>query len=206
MRASPLNTLAQCTQVGINADPASVSVTGLSLTIQYDPSIYTFDQADSGPLGIYSVGGDAPPVDPGIGIQPVQTQPSTGDSPGAPLPGLTLTYTNVGGLLTVNYQLASPLTQTSDLNFFLVEFDFVNPVFIDLSRSTAAYATSGPGADFSVMSFTCTATALTGGCGSDNPSTGVSFQLAEVPEPSTLFMLGPVSALALVARHRKRHD
>ena len=203
LQASPLNTIAECRNVGNNADPVSVSVTELVLTMRYDPSLYIFDQALSGPLGIYSVGGDTPPVNPGIGTQLVQLQPSMGDNPGAPLPGSTLTYTNAGGVVTVDYHLASPITQTSDQNFFLLEFDFVNPVVIDLARSTITYATTGPGTDFTQVSFVCTTTDPTGGCGSDHSSTGISFNLAEVPEPSSLFLVGCGIVFGLMMRIKR---
>jgi hypothetical protein len=173
-------------------DPALSGVTDFAMELQYDPSKFTFDQADSGPLGIVSVGGDAPAPDPGVGTEPVSLLPISGFSPGAPLPGSTLTYTNTNGLLTVNYDLGSPVTIDSDIDFFRTDFEFVHPLIISLPSSTITYAASGPGGDFSLVSFSCTSSDLTGGCASDTPSTGVTFFFDSVPERPTwaLMLLG----------------
>jgi hypothetical protein len=187
-------------------DPESVNVTQFSLTIQYDPLKYVFDQAHSGPLGAFSVGGDAPPPNPGIGTQPMQLLPSTGYQPGAPLPGSTLNYTNVGGLLTVDYVLGSPVTVTDNVNFFRLDLAYITPVEnVDLSNSTVTYHASGPGADSTEVSFSCLTSGGENACGSPNPSTGVTINYAFVPEPSTaaLFMLVMLGSI-VPNRHRKK--
>ncbi len=171
------------------ADPAAIDVTSLTMQLQVDPSLYTFDPAASGPLGAFSVGGDAPPVDPGVGTEAMQLLPTTGVSPGAPLPGSTLTYTNVGGLLTLNYVFSSPVNVGGDVNFFIFAFDFVHPVTIDFDASTVTYATSGPGGDFSQLMAACTTANGDNNCGSPSASTGGTFNFASVPEPSTWAIL-----------------
>jgi hypothetical protein len=65
---------------------------------------------------MFSVGGDTPPVDPRVGTEPLALLPASGYTPGAPLPGSTRTYTDVAGLLTVNYNLASPVTLDTEVN------------------------------------------------------------------------------------------
>jgi len=162
----------------------TVGVTGLTLSIQTDPSRYTFNPAGSGPLGVFSVGGDAPPAAPGIGTQPFQALPTSGFSPGAPLPGSTLIYTDVAGLLTVNYQLATPITLGSEVNYFILEFDLVHPVLIDFATSTVTYAPTGLGGDFTQTSAACTTVEPMGGCASDDPTSAITFNFSYVPEPA----------------------
>jgi PEP-CTERM motif len=188
-----------CQSIGNLVDPSGTDVTSVTMSMAYNPSLLTFDQAESGPLGMFSMGGSAPPANAGFGTQPVMLQPSTGFSPGSPLPGSTLTYTQSSGLVSIDYQFASPITVTGDTNFFYFAFDFVNPVTINLSASTVSYAAEGPGTALSVTSFACTTTNLANICGSNTPSTGVSFNLVPAPEPGTLSLvlvaLGGLGAL-----------
>jgi len=186
------------------ADPTAAGVTGIEFTIQYDPLRYEFDEANSGPLGVFSVGGDAPPVNPGIGTQPLQLLPDSGYTAGAPLPGSTLTYTNTHGLLTVNYHLASPITVDNEINVFRTDFRFIDPVDIDVALSTVTYHAAGPGGDFSSVSFSCTTTDVSGGCGSNTPSTGETLSLQLVPEPGTLLLVGSALAGLVACRLRRR--
>jgi hypothetical protein len=170
-------------------DPSAIDVNSFSLSVGYDTSKYTFDASSSGPLGIFSVGGDTPPPDPGIGTQPLALLPLTGFNPGAPLPGSTLSYTDVGGVVTVNYTLASPVTSTGDINFFRLDFSLIHPIKIDLSTSTVTYETTGPGQDFTSVGFSCSTTSGLNLCGSENPSSGSTLHLSVVPEASTWVML-----------------
>jgi hypothetical protein len=170
-------------------DPPAIGVERITFSIQTDPRFYIFDPINSGPLGIFSVGGDAPPPDPGVGTRALQLLPDTGFTPGAPLPGSTLTYTDVNGLVTVDYQLASPITASTNVNFFRLDFDFVNPVVINFAESTVTYMASGPGSDFTQVSFACQTVQANGTCGSDTPSTGATFNFSVVPEPSTLELM-----------------
>lgn len=194
---------AYCKQMAAVEDPPSSGVTSLTLSIQYDPSVFTFDQAESGPLGVYAVGGDSPPVAPGVGTEAFQSLPSGGITPGAPLPGSTLTYTNVAGLLTVDYELASPVTASGDVNDFILMFDLVNPVHIDFAASTVTYDATGPGTDFTKTNFSCTTTVEGQGCGSDEPTSGISINFSKAPEPMTLSLFG-AGIMGAVAMRRRR--
>lgn len=182
---------AYCKKAEHLEDPPSFGVLGFSLTLDYDPSLFTFNPLESGPLGVYSAGGDTPSGPPGVGTEPFRALPSSGFTPGAPLPGSTLAYTDVGGVLTVDYQLASPITTAGDVNDFLLVFDLVTPVWIDFAASTVTYETTGPGADFTKTAYSCTT--VTGvGCGSDAPTSGITVHFVPVPEPSAwaLLLLG----------------
>jgi hypothetical protein len=175
-----------CTAVQIAADPPSVDVTGLDITLTYDPSIYTFDSSASGPLGIFSSGGGDLAAEPGVGTEPVQLAPSTGLEPGTPLGTVTLTPGT--GSIALEYDLSSPITLSGDENFFVFTFDLNTPIKIDPLTSTVTYLASGAGADFSQTSFACTVMGE-GGCGGSSPATGITFNLTVVPELPVWAML-----------------
>jgi hypothetical protein len=185
-----------CLGLTIAADPTAVDVTGVTMSLAYDPSVYTFDPAASGPLAMFSSGGGDAPAAPGVGTQPLQLLPATGLEPGAPLGSVN--YTELPGLVTLNYLLNTPITVSGDTNFFIFTFDFVHPVVIDLGMSTVTYTASGPGADFTQTAFTCSTT-LGGSCGSNSPAGGMTITLAVVPELSTwAMMLVGFAGLSLV--------
>lgn len=179
-------------------DPPADGVTAFDMALRYDPRLYSFLREQSGPLGIFSVGGDAPAPEPGVGTQPISLLPDTGFAPGAPLPGSTLTYTDVGGVLTIHHELASPVSSNVDINFFRTDFRFLKPIAIDLNLSTFTYETvMGAGSDFSLVGFSCVTENPTLGCGSDTPSTGLTAHYVPIPEPSSLALM--FIGLALLA-------
>jgi hypothetical protein len=184
-------------------DPISVDATQFTASFQYDSLKYSFRQSSSGPLGAFSVGGDAPPIHPGIGTMPVQELPSTGYNAGAPLPGSTLTYTDIGGVMTVTYQLASPITVSDPVNFFRLDFDILNPTEFSPSESSVTFDAVAPGVDFTQTNFSCLTTDASNACGSQHPATGVTINLVPTPEPSTLALCMLATALATCIRcHR----
>lgn len=182
-----------CRLSSIVFDPVSAAtadVNSFSLTVLYNPSIQTFDPSRSGPLGVFSVGGDSPPVNPGIGTEVLRLLPSSGYSPGAPLPDSVLTYTNINGMLKINYQLANAVPLSTEVNFFIVSFLYKDLLVLPpkLSDTLVTYETQGPGRDYSVANFGCTTTKPSVTCGSNNPSTGITVTV--VSEPSSLLLLG----------------
>lgn len=194
-----------CGWAALIYDPPAQEITSLTLTIDYDPLVYSFDEARSGPLGVFSVGGDARPPNPGVGTQLIQLLPSSGYEPGDPLPGSTLTYTDSPGLLSASYQFGNPVVITSNTNFFRLDFALLDPIAIDISNSAVTYETSAlGGTDFSTVSFSCTTADGLNMCGSDTPSTGVSFDLALVPEPHTVLLMGV--GLAGLGHARRRGE
>jgi hypothetical protein len=193
----------ECTVEVLFWDPPVSSVTGLTLTVQYDPSRVAFAPELSGPLGQLSVGGDAPPPNPGVGTQPLALFPTSGVAAGAPLPGSTFTFSDAGGLLTVNYQLAAPVTTDSDINFLRLAFRLNDPVLVDFAQSTVTYSENSPG-QYTQVSFSCTTSDGLNQCGSSHPSTGVTFNyVSSVPEPAT-FALLVAGFVALGAGARRR--
>jgi hypothetical protein len=193
----------ECTVEVLFWDPPVSSVTGLTLAVQYDTSRVVFAPELSGPLGQLSVGGDAPSPNPGIGTQPLTLLPSSGFAAGAPLPGSTFSFTDVAGLLTIDYQFGAPVTTENDINFLRLAFRLKDPVLIDLAHSTVTYSETSPG-QYTQVSFSCTTSDGLNQCGSSHPSTGVTFNyVSGVPEPGTyaLFLTGLV-VLSTVGRRR----
>lgn len=187
-------------------DPPADGVTAFDMALRYDPLVYAFAPAFSGPMGIFSVGGDAPPPQPGVGTQPIELLPGSGFAAGAALPGSTLTYVDVGGVLTVHYELASAVSSNVDVNFFRTDFRFLTPIVIDLNLSTMTYETAlGAGSDFSLVGFSCVSENPTFGCGSDTPSTGLTTHYALVPEPSSLALAFVGLVFMAVRQRRSRH-
>lgn len=74
-----------CFRLSKEVDPVAPDVKSFHYVEQYDTSLYTFDPADSGPMGIFSDGGD-PGGSAGTGTELVRLLPTSGHSPGPLLP------------------------------------------------------------------------------------------------------------------------
>ena len=199
-----------CTKAVIRSDPKG-DVTHIGMVLDYDFSGpgFVFDAALSGLLGPFAVGGSEPPATPGVGTVPLPILTSLPDTPGTPNPGWTLSVTDNGLAVTVDYRNVSgaPVVLTHDTNWFVFVFDFIHPVVIDASTSTVTYSpTIVPGATFAELSFVCeTSTPAYPTCGSSSPSASITLNLAPVPEPSGAALLasGLVVGAALLRRRRR---
>lgn len=192
----------KCAGIAAIVDPPAIGVTNISQSLQYDSSLLKFNAQKSGFLGQFSENGDTPPTENLIGTVPLGLLPNTGYTPGNPITGSTFSLTDTGSVVSLNYQLPSPVTVNGDVNFFLYYFDLIEPQLIDLSKSTITYSATEQGSLFTQTNFVCTA-ADGKGCGSSHPITGVSINLFPVPEPSSM-TLGLIS-LAGAAGLRRRN-
>jgi hypothetical protein len=92
-----------CYAAAIMADPIGLGVESTSMTLQYDPNLFTFNPAQSGFLCQFSSGGDCPAANGATGAFPLQYLPPTGFHPGQPLPGSTVQLTYTGSSVTLQY-------------------------------------------------------------------------------------------------------
>lgn len=197
-----------CLGVKIVADPIVTSqspsgVTGFALSVAFDRSRYSFNPLGSGPLCQFAQGGDCPPISSPVGTQPIVEEPPGGLTPGAPLPGSSLSMSDVGGQVNVIYSLASPIPSDEHSNFFLLAFDLVAEAAVDAATATVTYGAPGgtsvaAGADFSQTNFFCTTEPSGGSCSSPTPvSTITTSGFTSTPEPSGVVLL--VTGLAALA-------
>jgi len=173
------------------ADPVGLGVESTSLSLQYDTNKFTFDAQASGFLCQSSSGGDCPPASAAAGTFPLTLFPASGFNPGPPLPGSTVALSDSGGIVTLDYQLSSPVDITQDTNFFLFLFDFKHPITVDLNASSITYYSSQPGLDFTQTNFVCHTNEIPDrGCGSADGIMGIDMNLTSTPEPASWSLLG----------------
>ena len=180
---------AYCKKAEHLEDPPSVGVLGFSLTLRLRPFglyLQSFGRVARWGFGPpAAIRRQVPPVS-----EPSRSAPclAAASRPGRRSPGRPSPTPAWAGVLTVDYQLASPITTAGDVNDFLLVFDLVTPVWIDFAASTVTYETTGPGADFTKAAYSCTT--VTGvGCGSDAPTSGITISYVPVPEPGAWAML-----------------
>lgn len=171
------------------ADPPVAQVSGLSITIGYNPNRFSFVSSLSGLLCEFSVDGSCPPPSAVYGSHLLSSLPvvrADSFAVGTPLPGSTLQVTDdtIGGVVSVVYTLAAPLTlDGSDRNFFAFAFRALqtyNPF------ATVATFFDKPGNyDFNQLQSSCVASIPQ--CGSNTPVYGVN--IVSIPEPSTYALL-----------------
>ncbi len=179
-----------CAGLALLADPPSPGIANISMDIAYNSSLLTFNPAASGFLCQFSAGGDCPSASGSTGTLPFNVLPASGFNPGPPLSGSSVTLTNTASTVSLDYTPGSPVSSPTDTNFFLFVFDFNTPELIDVPLSTATYLAAGAGVDFTQTSFVCHTIAVPDlGCGSDHGTTGITLNLAVVPEPSTWALL-----------------
>jgi PEP-CTERM motif len=172
-------------RISFYIDPSGSDISSFQLEIDYDPSKWIFDAAASGPLCAFASGDSPCPANSAaVGTFPIADGAS---SPGSLLPGSTITMTAAGGVVTVDYELASPVDLSLDQNVFALAFDAVDAV--DLSHPPTATYFGSPGSyQFSVPSFSCN-NQVPPPCGGDPAIYGADINATFVPEPSTWAMM-----------------
>jgi hypothetical protein len=109
---------------------------------------------------------------------------------------------DTGSTVSLSYTLPAPVTADQETNFFRFAFRFNHPITIDLNRSTVTYNATGLGVSFTQTTFVCHTDNIPDlGCGSNNGVTGISLNLAPIPETATWLMFGP--AVACMLRYRR---
>lgn len=195
--------LEQCISNARFIDPDVDGVTSFHFKTQYDTSRYIFDPLGSGAIGPFASGGDVGPG-PGSGTELLQTMPIGSFKFGMPLPGSTFTYTDVNGILTIDMTFAAPVYFSGDSNVLLLNFKFIKPLLLDVSKSYVTYDPVNPGSDFTTLDVSCITTGATNACGSNMPTAGVSTVLVPgVPEPATVPLVLAGLAVAIFGRRPK---
>jgi len=162
-----------CESLMILADPPANGITDISMSIKYNPTLWTFRENKSGFLCDFSSNGDCPPATASVGsFQPKQLSFNKGD----PLPGSTVSIINdpVNGLVSLSYHLQDPITSVIDQNFFMFYFDYVKK-FSPTDITVEYFDTPGT-YDFTQTNFSCT-TSLGDSCGSPTPITGFNVKI-----------------------------
>jgi hypothetical protein len=193
-----------CARIALLVDPPARGITDVAIALQYNAAQFAFDLQNSGFVTPFAINSDNPPVVAREGTLPLDLLPSSGFTPGQPLPGSSVTLTDTGTVVSLSYHLSTPVTIDSETNLFLFAFNFRDPPIIDIGTSTITYLATESGADFTQTSFVCHTDVIPDtGCGSANPVTGITLNLEPVPEPGTwsLFVTA-VAALLFLGRRR----
>ena len=171
-------------------------VTSINFSFYFNPNLFTPVIGSAGFLCGFTTTGNCPVESPGVGTQPISftvTPPTPGPATGTQ--SITIGTNTVSIAATF-----SPGTPVSSDGLFLV-MDFTpnfNPDEYNIEYSTGLL----PGADYYVMSYSCTTVDGTNACGSQNYTQ--SFLVVPVPidEPGTagLLAVGALSAVLVWGR------
>jgi hypothetical protein len=154
-------------------DPSVSGVTSISFTFYFNPALFTPVADTAGFLCGYTASGNCPVVAPGGGIEHVG---ATGD-PAVPGPA-TGTQSITIGSDTVSVDATFSPAVSGDGLFFTMDFTTnLSPTSTLIEYSTGMI----PGADYYVVSYSCTTVDMTNLCGSADYTE--SFKV--IPEPST---------------------
>ncbi|HEX5374099.1 MAG TPA: hypothetical protein VFW84_15345 [Aquabacterium sp.] len=186
------------TLVILLADPPVAEVSGLSTSLSYDTSKYTFRSDLSGLICEFAQGASCPPASAVYGTYMISDMPMIDLVVGQALPGGTLTVTNdiVAGVVSVDYVMSTPLLlDGQDRNFFAFVFESLQPYN---PYATQVTFHDQPGSyDFTQLSASCISTER---CGSNTPVYGIT--ITPIPEPEVIWL--SLAGLVVVAQQRRR--
>jgi hypothetical protein len=171
-------------------------VTSINFSFYFNPSLFTPVLGSAGFLCGFTTTGNCPVESPGVGTQPI----SFTANPPTPGPATGTQSITIGSDTVSIAAIFSPATPvSSDGLFFAMDFTpNFNPDDYNIEYSTGLL----PGADYYVMSYSCTTADGTDTCGSQNFTQ--SFRVVPTDEPAAigLLVLGALGAVLV----RRRSD
>jgi hypothetical protein len=109
-----------CARIALLVDPPARGITDVAIALQYNAAQFAFDLQNSGFVTPFAINSDNPPVVAREGTLPLDLLPSSGFTPGQPLPGSSVTLTDTGTVVSLSYHLSTPVTIDSETNLFLI--------------------------------------------------------------------------------------
>ena len=192
-----------CTWASIFIDPIGDSIKDFSITMQYDPAMWTFRPDESGFMCQFSTGGYCLKAEASYGTSLIEKvfEPKFG----LPASGTAnITYPTADTVsLTVTFDTPVSAVEETNMYAFIFEPTASNP--LDLNRPLYAtyYDTVVSNATFVQTKWTCT-TDSGSRCGSNTPvRSGV---ITSIPEPTSTFgllALGTLGAASTLKRKLK---
>jgi hypothetical protein len=192
--------LTECTSVALYVDPIGDGIEDFSITLQYDPALWSFDQSTSGFTCQFASQGDCfpPSVSYGSSLVDSLIDPSVGNI--ASGGSYAISFPSPGSV-KLDAVFGNPINVTSDTNAYAFSFTPTLSNSINLNKPLLATYSEQlvPGSSFIQSNWTCN-TRLGNKCASNTPVP--SLTLTEVPGP--LPILGAAAAFGWSRKLRKR--